>query len=33
MLALLVLGCSHAEPFAVADPVQEVPFPPARWFA
>ena len=30
MLALLVLGCSHAEPFAVADPVQEVPFAPGE---
>lgn len=28
LLALLVLGCSHAEPFAVSDPVQDGPFAP-----
>ena len=28
LLALLVCGCSHAEPFAVSDPVQEGPFAP-----
>jgi hypothetical protein len=28
LLALLVLGCSHAEPFAVSDPVQDGPLAP-----
>jgi len=28
LLVLLVCGCSHAEPFAVSDPVQDGPFAP-----
>lgn len=28
LLALLLLGCSHAEPFAMSDPVQDGPFAP-----
>ncbi len=28
LLALLVLGCSHAEPFAVSDPAEDGPFAP-----
>ncbi len=28
LLALLILGCSHAEPFAVSDPAEDGPFAP-----